>query len=304
MTTYEHAVPQVAAAALRHCVERVDCVDIDPTICWLGRQFHPDHVYDDPRVTLTVNDGRAFLRSTTERYDLIVFAFPDSLTLVNASGNLRLESFLFTLQSFGSVRDHLASDSAESRRGNDAPDRVTIALNTVLSCGTALAGESIRTLPPLGCSISDNLLVGDSGKTLVSMPYQQGITWAGNILWGQASNGNISGGYSRKDPLLTTGGVRRLTSGSPAINAGDPGVPGSGGSTCEATDQRGVTRPIGTRCDIGAFESGCGDGVTDPGEECDDGNAIDSDGCQHNCTLSGCGNGVPRQRPPVGLGRH
>lgn len=125
----------------------------------------------------------------------------------------------------GSVRDHLASDSPESRRGNDAPDRVTIALNTVLSSGTAIAGESVRTLPPLGCTISDNLLVGDSGRTLVSMPYQQGIAWSGNILWGQASNGNISGGFSRKDPLLTTGGVRRLTSGSPAINAASKTYP-------------------------------------------------------------------------------
>ena len=40
----------------------------------------------------------------------MVFAFPDSLTLVNASGNLRLESFLFTQESFASVRDHLAPD--------------------------------------------------------------------------------------------------------------------------------------------------------------------------------------------------
>ncbi len=121
----------------------------------------------------------------------------------------------------GSVRDHKPEDSAESRKGNDAPDRVTIALNTVRSSGIAIAGESMRTLPPLGCTISDNLLLGDTGKTLVDMPYQQGITWSGNILWGAASNGNISGGFTRKDPLLTTGsdGVRRLTSTSPAINA-------------------------------------------------------------------------------------
>ena len=65
----------------------------------------------------------------------------------------------------GSVRDHKPEDSAESRQGNDAPDRVTIALNTVRSSGTAIAGESMRTLPPLGCTISDNLLLGDAGKT-------------------------------------------------------------------------------------------------------------------------------------------
>jgi poly(beta-D-mannuronate) lyase len=121
----------------------------------------------------------------------------------------------------GNVQDHKPEDSPESRRGNDAPDRVTIALNTVLSCGTAISGESQRTLPPRDCTIADNLLVGDSGTQLVSMPYLQGITWSGNICWGAAADGNIPGGFSRKDPKLATGsdGVRRLSSSSPAIDA-------------------------------------------------------------------------------------
>jgi hypothetical protein len=45
-----------------------------------------------------------------------------------------------------------------------------------------------------------------------------------------------------------------LLAGSPAIDAGNPAVPGSGGLACEATDQRGVPRPLGIRCDIGAYE--------------------------------------------------
>jgi cysteine-rich repeat protein len=36
----------------------------------------------------------------------------------------------------------------------------------------------------------------------------------------------------------------------------------------------------------------CGDGVLDPTEECDDGNVVDGDGCDSNCTLTACGNGV------------
>lgn len=35
----------------------------------------------------------------------------------------------------------------------------------------------------------------------------------------------------------------------------------------------------------------CGDGVVDPGEECDDGNVIDDDGCDRDCTRSSCGDG-------------
>ena len=57
-----------------------------------------------------VNDGRAFLNATTERYDLVVYALTDSLTLASSAANVRLESFLFTEQSFAAARDHLAPD--------------------------------------------------------------------------------------------------------------------------------------------------------------------------------------------------
>lgn len=36
----------------------------------------------------------------------------------------------------------------------------------------------------------------------------------------------------------------------------------------------------------------CGNGLVDSFEECDDGNGIDCDGCDRNCTLTRCGNGV------------
>src|SRR5439155_22171585 len=58
--------------------------------------------------------------------------------------------------------------------------------------------------------------------------------------------------------LLSRNGGPTLTStllaGSPAINAGNPATPGSGGGACEPADQRGVPRSLGGRCDIGAYE--------------------------------------------------
>lgn len=36
----------------------------------------------------------------------------------------------------------------------------------------------------------------------------------------------------------------------------------------------------------------CGNGETDANEECDDGNLIDGDGCDSNCTVTACGNGI------------
>jgi poly(beta-D-mannuronate) lyase len=128
----------------------------------------------------------------------------------------------------GSVRDHLPGETPASRRGNDAPDRVEIALNTILDCETAVSGESHRTLPPLACTVSDNLLVANTGQ-LVNMPFQDGISWSGNFLWGQAADGNGPlAGFNRVDPRLVPGvdGVRRLAAGSPAINAATRTYPG------------------------------------------------------------------------------
>lgn len=95
------------AAALRNGVATIDAVDIDPVILDIGVARHPDRPYDDPRVRRHVDDGRAFLRRSEERYDLIVFAQTDSFVLVGSSANLRLESFLFTREAFESARDHL-----------------------------------------------------------------------------------------------------------------------------------------------------------------------------------------------------
>ena len=98
------------ALSLKHGAAYVDAVEIDPAIQAIGVRDHPNRPYDDPRVTRINDDGRAFLRRTTERYDLVLFALPDSLTLVSTSANLRLESFLFTDEAFREVRDHLADD--------------------------------------------------------------------------------------------------------------------------------------------------------------------------------------------------
>jgi spermidine synthase len=98
------------ALALAKGAGHVTAVEIDPQLARIGREFHPEHVYDDPRVTLIVNDGRAFLRSTDQRYDLIVFALTDSLTLVSSTGSVRLESFIFTEEAIAAARAHLTPD--------------------------------------------------------------------------------------------------------------------------------------------------------------------------------------------------
>ena len=48
------------ALALANGARRVDAVEIDPRLARLGRRLHPDRPYDDPRVTVHLDDGRAF----------------------------------------------------------------------------------------------------------------------------------------------------------------------------------------------------------------------------------------------------
>ena len=88
------------ATALALGAKHVDAVEIDPRLLQLGRELHPDHPYADPRVTAYVDDGRAFLERTDATYDLILFALPDSLTLVSGQSSVRLESYLFTIEAF------------------------------------------------------------------------------------------------------------------------------------------------------------------------------------------------------------
>ncbi len=65
------------------------------------------------------------------------------------------------------------------------------------------------------------------------------------------SNGNIIGQAPQLGPLTDYGGpgkqVFPLLLGSPAIDAGT-------NTNCPVTDQRGVSRPVGATCDIGAYE--------------------------------------------------
>lgn len=100
------------AIALSKGAKHVDAVEIDPRLYQLGVELHPDHPYDDPRVDVHIDDGRAFLERTEQRYDLILFSLPDSLTLVSGQSSLRLESYLFTLEAIELARDRLAPGGA------------------------------------------------------------------------------------------------------------------------------------------------------------------------------------------------
>jgi len=67
------------------------------------------------------------------------------------------------------------------------------------------------------------------------------------------------------------------------------------GAYCQSSNgcQTGNTDTLGDRCRESCLLPVCGDGTVDPGtdtnglggEQCDDGNILDGDGCNSNCTL-------------------
>ena len=134
------------AVALRKGVQHVDAVEIDPTLLRFGRQHSLDRAYQDPRVSAHVNDGRAFLQQTTTRYDLILFALPDSLTLVSGASSLRLESYLFTEQAVQTARAHLAPGGAFAMynyyREHWLVDRLAGTLDTVFGHPPCILDDS------------------------------------------------------------------------------------------------------------------------------------------------------------------
>ncbi len=96
-----------AAAALKNGAAQIDAVEIDPVIYALGKTLHPDHPYSSPRVHLILNDARAYLRQTTEKYDVIVFGMLDSHTQFSGYSNMRIDNYVYTEEAFREAKNLL-----------------------------------------------------------------------------------------------------------------------------------------------------------------------------------------------------
>jgi SAM-dependent methyltransferase len=159
------------AIALDQGAAHIDAVEIDPRLQQIGAQRHPERPYDDPRVEVFIDDGRAFLERTKRTYDLILFALPDSLTLVSGQSSLRLESYLFTQQAIDTARDHLKPGGAFAMynfyREEWLVDRLAGTLAGAV--GTTPCVESVGSRQHLAV-----LMVGRDAST-VECP----TTWAG-----------------------------------------------------------------------------------------------------------------------------
>lgn len=143
---------------------------------------------------------------------------------------------------------------------------VTIARNTGYGAGGIdINGDQLVTMR--------NTIIAENHATSNFAPDVAGtLTSEGYNLVGNTKNtaivgdttGNLTNVAARLGDLFANGGPTKTHvplpadgthAASPAIDAGNPAAPGSGGTACAATDQRGFLRPVGVRCDIGAVEA-------------------------------------------------
>ena len=98
------------ATALRYSNAKIDAVEIDPLVADIGVKFHPENPYANPRVKLIINDARNFIKETKKKYDLIVYSVLDSHANLSSKGGVRLDSYVYTVESFYEARKKLNDD--------------------------------------------------------------------------------------------------------------------------------------------------------------------------------------------------
>jgi hypothetical protein len=89
--------------AVLNGAEQVDAVEIDPMLVKLSYRFNASAIYENPKVHVHVEDARAFLRRSSGGYDMVVFGFLDSQTLFSSMTNIRLDGYIYTVQSMQSA---------------------------------------------------------------------------------------------------------------------------------------------------------------------------------------------------------
>ncbi len=187
-----------------------------------------------------------------------------NLTSSVVSGNSASPAGLGGLAQIGGVANITNSTISGNRAGEvgggvTAADGalVSIRSSTIASNESARPGGGILTVRAPTVVLVKNTIV--AGNTQDNCDTQQ---VGGGIIRSQGDNVSSDGSCPftepgdkrsvdpRLGPLRDNGGptdTRALLAGSPALDAGST-------TDCPAADQRGVARPQGLRCDIGAFE--------------------------------------------------
>ena len=119
-------------------------------------------------------------------------------------------------------------------------------------CGGAIFGTAN---PVKNTIIADNLAGNTSNEEVVVDNCETAVTSTGpNLENGSECEFAAHGGISKANPLLAPLANNGGPTNTMALLAGSPAIDHGINEGCPATDQRGVVRPQGAACDIGAYE--------------------------------------------------
>jgi CSLREA domain-containing protein len=231
--------------------------------------------------TLTVADS-AFTENSAIGGGAIA---SDALTITNStfSGNTASTAGAITNYGTASItngafsanRAYNGGGGAITNYGTATIANSTFSGNSALLGGGAI-GSSNAVLTVTNSTFSGNFTDYASGDTIYSYSSDSGAVTVQNTILANtvAPRGNCSGviidgggnlqlpGYdcgetiTSADPLLDTAGLQDNGGATEtiALQPGSPAIDAAVAENCPATDQRGVERPQGAGCDIGAFE--------------------------------------------------
>src|SRR5918992_1071527 len=99
--------------ALAGGADNVTAVELNPLVVSAVKRFEGQsgNIYSNDKVELLIDDGRRFISSTTEKYDVIVLKLVDSWAAQLAGGYALSENYLYTVEAFQQYFRHLDKDS-------------------------------------------------------------------------------------------------------------------------------------------------------------------------------------------------
>src|ERR671918_210521 len=99
--------------ALSDGVGNVTAVELNPLVVSAVKRFDSQsgNIYNNNNVELIIDDGRRFISSSSEKYDVIVLKLVDSWAAQLAGGYALSENYLYTVEAFQQYFRHLDKDN-------------------------------------------------------------------------------------------------------------------------------------------------------------------------------------------------
>lgn len=215
---------------------------------------------------VTATDGGAITVDTGDTLnltDMALFNNRANTLIVGGSGGALLNNGGTVNIANATFNGNVAGNDGGAIRQNGG----TMTLNNVTIAGNSASDDGGGISIGGGTVTVSNSILGGNSNNGGNSPDCSGALTSADFNLIQSTLGctvtlganDITGQNPLLGPIQNNGGTTStmaLLVGSPALDTGDNG-------TCEATDQRGVARPQGMNCDMGAYEFQIGGSPTD-----------------------------------------